>query len=129
MTMIDTRTHGMIDYAVGVLLIVAPFILGFATGGPGMWVPIIIGLLVIGMSLFTDYELGLISRRISMRTHLAMDMATGFVLLASPWVFGFAHIIWWPHVLVGVAEIGIAAMTQRVPADRAALPHAGSARR
>ena len=35
--MIDTRTHGIIDYITGALLIVAPYLFGFATGGIEQW--------------------------------------------------------------------------------------------
>lgn len=118
---LDTRTHGIIDYVVGVLLILAPFILGFADGGAAMWIPILVGLVIIGQSLLTDYELGVL-RKIPMSTHLGLDMAAGAVLLVSPFVFGFAEVIWWPHVLVGAAEIGIALVTRRVPGYRS-VPH------
>jgi hypothetical protein len=128
MKVLDTRTHGIIDYVVGVLLILAPFILGFATGGPAMWTPIIIGLLIIGQSLLTDYELG-VMRKIPMSTHLGIDMAAGAVLLVSPFIFGFADLIWWPHVIVGAAEIIIALVTKRVPGYRTAPQREASARR
>jgi hypothetical protein len=119
MKVLDTRTHGIIDYVVGVLLILAPFILGFANGGAAMWTPILIGLLIIGQSLLTDYELG-VMHKIPMSTHLGIDMAAGAVLLVSPFVFGFADLIWWPHILVGAAEIVIALITKRVPGYRTA---------
>ena len=35
--------HGVIDYVLGVLLILAPFALGFADNGPAQWVPITLG--------------------------------------------------------------------------------------
>ena len=34
MRIISTRTHAVIDYAFGLLLIAAPYVLGFANGGP-----------------------------------------------------------------------------------------------
>lgn len=41
MRFISTRVHGVVDYLMGLLLIVAPFLFGFATGGSAQWVPII----------------------------------------------------------------------------------------
>lgn len=110
--MTPTRVHGIIDYVVAVILIVAPFVLGFADGGPAQWVPILIGLLTIASSLLTRYELGVV-RVIPMPGHLLIDILAGIVLLVSPWLFGFADRIWWPHALFGVLYIVTPLLTQR----------------
>lgn len=110
--MIDTRTHAIIDYATGALLIVAPYLLGFATGEVVQWLPQIIGIAIIVMSLMTRYELS-VTKMIPLNVHLGVDIATGILLAASPWLFGFADVIWWPHLLVGLMEIVVAMMTRR----------------
>jgi hypothetical protein len=115
MRFIPTRVHGVLDYLVGVLLIAAPWLLGFATGGAKMWVPIILGAAAIVYSLFTDYELGLV-KATPMPVHLGLDILSGVVLAISPWLFGFAAIVWAPHLIVGLLEIGIALLTQPQPA-------------
>jgi hypothetical protein len=104
----------MLDYVIGALLIVAPWLFDFANGGPEQWVPIILGAGVIVYSLMTDYELG-VMKVIPMPTHLMLDIAGGVVLAVSPWVFGFADTIWWPHLIVGLLEIGAGVMTQTRP--------------
>jgi len=114
MKFIGTRAHGYIDYIVGVLLIAAPWILGFYRGGAESWVPIILGAGIILYSLMTDYELGM-AHMISMRTHLTLDVIGGLFLAVSPWLFDYADYIWEPHVIVGILEIGVAIMTRRVP--------------
>lgn len=111
---ISTRTHGVLDYVMGAILIVAPFLLGFADGGPAMWVPVILGLSAIVYSMLTNYELGLVGA-LSMRTHLALDFASGAILAASPWLFGFDAWVWVPHLVLGIAEVGASLLTQRVP--------------
>src|SRR4051812_36546137 len=116
MRVIPTRTHGMLDYVIGVLLIVAPWLFGFSDGGAKMWVPIILGAGVIVYSLLTKYELG-VMRVIPMPTHLLLDIGGGIILAASPWLFGFADEIWWLHVIVGILEIGAGLMTQTVPSE------------
>lgn len=113
--MIDTRTHGILDYATGALLLAAPYLFGFATGGIEQWLPQLLGAMTIAMSLFTDYELS-ISRAIPLRVHLGMDMVSGALLAVSPWLFGFAGLIWWPHLLVGLVEIVVPMLTRRAPA-------------
>lgn len=110
--MISTKTHGIIDYFTGILLIAAPYLFGFATGGIEHWLPMVLGATTIVMSLMTNYELALF-RKIPLRAHLGVDMASGALLAVSPWLFGFANIIWWPHLLVGLMEIIVPLMTRR----------------
>jgi hypothetical protein len=110
--MINTRTHGIIDYLTGALLVVAPYLLGFATGGIEQWLPQILGAMIIVMSLLTNYELSL-AKVIPLKVHLAVDVAGGVLLAASPWLFGFADVIWWPHLLVGLMEVVVPLITKR----------------
>lgn len=114
MRFIPTRVHGFLDYGAGLLLIVAPWLFGFADGGAETWVPVILGIGVIGYSLFTDYELGMV-RTLPMATHLMLDIAGGIVLAVSPWIFGFADDVWVPHVILGLLEIGAGLMTRTTP--------------
>lgn len=118
MRFIPTRIHGMLDYGMGIILILAPWILGFADGGPEQWVPVVLGVSVILYSLITNYELGVV-RVLSMPTHLGLDVAGGVVLALSPWLFGFADDVWLPHVIFGILEIGAGLMTRTVPSDLA----------
>lgn len=114
MQIIPTRVHGILDYAMGLLLIVLPWLLGFADGQAAQWVPVIVGLAVIIYSLFTDYELGLV-RLIPMPVHLGIDALGGLFLAASPWLFGFSSQVFWPHLIFGILEIGAALCTYRRP--------------
>jgi hypothetical protein len=118
MRFISTRTHGVLDYVVGALLIVVPYILGFADGTAAQWVPQALGLVAIGGALMTDYELG-VMRVIPMPVHLMIDIGSGALLALSPWLFGFADKVFWPHLLVGIMEIGAGLMTRTVPEDAA----------
>jgi hypothetical protein len=118
---ISTRAHGVIDYLMGGLLIVAPYLLGFADGTAAQWIPQIVGAALIGASLLTDYELGIV-RMIPMPVHLGLDVAAGLLLAASPWLFGFADRVWLPHVIFGLAEIGAGLMTRTVPETTAGTP-------
>jgi hypothetical protein len=118
MRFISTRTHGIIDYIVGALLILAPFVLGFATGGAAMWVPIILGAAIIVYSLMTAYEMGA-TATISMSTHLWLDVAGGVFLAISPWLFGFSGLVWAPHLIVGLLAIGLGLTTHTTPAKTA----------
>jgi hypothetical protein len=127
MRFIPTRVHGMLDYATGALLIALPYLLGFADGTAAQYIPQILGAGAILYAVFTDYELGLV-RAMPMPVHLFLDVASGMLLAASPWLFGFADRVWVPHLVLGLFEIGAGLMTRTVPStpaaageDRAAL--------
>ena len=79
---------------------------------------------MIGLALMTDYELGA-SRQIIMRTHLTIDLISGALLAASPWLFGFNEYVWEPHLILGILEIGASLFTKTVP-SRERRAHLGS---
>src|SRR3954469_10518973 len=118
---ITPRMHGMLDYPVGVILIAAPWIFGFSdVGGAAVAVPIVVGVLVLGQSLITNYPLS-VARLLPLRMHLMMDVVAGLFLAVSPWLFGFADEgtnAWLPHLLVGLGLVAAGLMTERVPQQR-----------
>jgi hypothetical protein len=115
MRFIPTRIHGVLDYVVGIILILASSLLGFRRGGAETWVPVTLGVAALVYSLLTRYELGLI-KVIPMPVHLTLDVLSGVVLVISPWLFGFAHLVWAPHLILGLFEIAAGLMTQLHPA-------------
>lgn len=117
MRFISTKAHGVMDYLMGMLLIASPWLFDFARDGAETWVPVILGAGAIIYSLLTDYELG-ISRTISMRTHLTLDLLSGIFLAASPWIFGFNEYVYLPHLILGILEIGASLATERTPSAR-----------
>jgi NADH dehydrogenase len=118
MRFLPTSIHGAVDYLSALLLISAPFVFGFAYGGSAQWLPILIGTTVIGYSLLTDYEFGAV-RRIAMKGHLVLDGGLGVLLAASPWLFGFADRVYWPHVLLGLFSVVMSLVTETDVRNRA----------
>lgn len=116
MRFIPTKIHGCLDYLTGALLIAAPWLFGFADGGAAQWVPVLLGIGVFIYSPLTDYEWGVASI-IPMPAHLGLDILNGIVLAASPWIFGFADTVFWPHLLLGLFEIA-AGLTTRTARGR-----------
>ena len=52
------------------------------------------------------------------------DAVIGIFLAVSPWLFGFADRgvnAWLPFLLIGLAELGVAGMTNPMPGDRSLL--------
>jgi hypothetical protein len=93
-----------LDYAVALALIVVPLLLGFE--GAALLVPLLLGMATIGYSLVTAYELGAVAA-IPFRAHLVLDFLNGALLAASPWLFGFAAEVFWPHLLAGLLELAV----------------------
>lgn len=111
---ISTRAHGIIDVGMVVLLLAAPYLLGFANGTAAQYVPMAIAVAIAGVTLLTRFEWGAMPV-IPMPMHLMADIGAGVLLAASPWLFGFSDTVKWPHVIVGLLEIGAAAMTKTQP--------------
>jgi hypothetical protein len=122
MRFIETKTHGYLDYIMGLLLITSPWIFDFAMGGAETWIPVILGAGMIVLALLTDYELGVV-RKISMRTHLTIDLISGALLAVSPWLFSFADDVWEPHLILGLFEIGASLTTKLHPTNETTHHH------
>ena len=118
MRAISTRTHGVLDYVVSVLLILAPWLFGFsAAGAAAVAVPVAVGMAGIVIALLTRYELGA-ADIIAMPVNLQLDAGFGAFLVISPWLFGFAGEIWWPHVVAGLIALGGSVLTRTGPINR-----------
>jgi len=120
--MIPTKTHAGMDYAVGLLLIASPWLFGFADESTSAtWIAVLAGVAMLGLSMITDYEGGLLTRLVPMRMHLMTDAGLGLLLAVSPWLFGFADEgtnAWLPFLAIGLGEIASAAITDPEPAKR-----------
>jgi hypothetical protein len=114
MKIIPRNIHGIIDYIVGVALISAPWSLGFADGGMATYVPVALGIGTLFYSILTNYEVGVV-KLIPFRIHLTLDVLSGLLLAASPWLFGFASHVYLPHVLIGAFEIVAGFTTKNEP--------------
>jgi hypothetical protein len=109
----STRLHGIIDYGLGLLLILMPFVVGLGTGAAGLTM-VFVGVALLLVALFTDFELGL-TPRVQMPVHLWVDGLLGLLLAFSPWLFVFYQTTWSYHVALGVILMVIAFLTHTVP--------------
>ena len=114
MRFIPTRVHGLIDYIWGLVVGTAPWVFGFADNGPATYVAWAFGVGAILYSLLTDYEVGLLPV-IPVRIHLPLDVVAGAVFAASPWIFGFAGRVFWPHLLFGLFSVVAGLTTETIP--------------
>lgn len=117
-SMIPSKVHAVLDYLMGMILIAAPWLLGFADNTAATILPVVLGASTFVYSLFTDYEYSMV-RMIPFKAHLTLDFASGVLLLVSPWLFGFSDRMYLPHVILGAIEIGAVLMTKPKPVTEA----------
>lgn len=91
------------DYTLGVLLLIGPWLFGFSDSLLASIVTKAFGAVIIALSLSTDYDLALM-RRIPYAFRLGLDVAVGGLLIATPWIFGFAETTWIPHLVIGTVQ-------------------------
>lgn len=77
---ISTRLHGWIDYGAAISL--GGLVIGGALSGRARRVAAVATAVPVGYFLMTDYEAGLVGR-LSMRRHLALDVAEGLLLCGA----------------------------------------------
>jgi hypothetical protein len=114
MRFIPTRLHGIIDYVWGLSLLASPWALGYADVAPAKWLALVVGVGAILYSMITAYELGLV-RILPMPLHLILDGAGGAFLAASPFLFGFADRVYWPHLCFGLFSVVASLITRSDP--------------
>jgi predicted transporter len=112
MKIISRKLHGGLDYASALILIVSPWLFNFEDVSAAKTVAIAAGILILAMSLLTNYEAGAM-KMIPMSMHLNADVLLGIVLLLSPWLFGFSDQTYLFHVIMGLFAIGSGLMTTR----------------
>jgi hypothetical protein len=116
MRFIPTRFHGMLDYVVGLILIVSPWLFGFSDVTTATWIIVAAGIAALIQTIFTDFEVGII-RKIPMQSHLMVDFGLGVILALSPWMFNFADQVYMPHLVGGIFSILASLTTHRVPSE------------
>ncbi|MGZ4597114.1 MAG: SPW repeat domain-containing protein [Actinomycetes bacterium] len=79
--------HGLLEYAMGCLLIAAPFLFGFdATAATAA--AVVIGLVLLAFTASSALPTGLVPS-ISVGVHVTVDLVLAALLVASPFVLGF----------------------------------------
>ncbi|KYF79761.1 SPW repeat protein [Sorangium sp. So ce296] len=87
MKLMSPRLHGYVDYAIVVLLALAPLALRF--GPVPTAVSYVTALTHLVVTLLSDQPLGA-ARKIPFPVHGALESSLGVGLIASPWLFGFS---------------------------------------
>jgi hypothetical protein len=107
----------MVEPLIGVLFILAPFLLDFDHSS-AKTLSIVIGVVILISGMTTRWRLSLL-KLIPLRMHFMTDVLIGIVCLAAPFVLGFsdetAALVFF--LVMGVGELGAAFMTAWEPSD------------
>ena len=79
--------HGLVEYGVGALSIVAPFLFSFDSD-PAKVISILLGAAIIVMGFVTESPTG-VSRSMPIASHVVLDYVVSLFAIVSPFVFGF----------------------------------------
>ena len=108
MRFIPAKLHGILDYSVALALAVGPFLLGFE--GIALYLAVAGGIGLFIYSLITDYSVS-VQRVLPFQVHLMFDFVAASVLVAAPFLFGFAQVETAFYLTIGIAVIAVVLVT------------------
>lgn len=112
--MLSIKTHNVLDYVAGLLLLVVPSLAGFADIDAARNVFVFGGLALIGYSLCTKYEFAL-WKKLPLGPHMVLDVALGVAIMAAPFLFDYRYLLSGSqevvHYLMGLAPIALVVVT------------------
>lgn len=130
--MISLRVHNILDYVIGAVLIIAPWVFGFGEVAMARNLFLFGGVALIVYSLLTNYYYS-IAHVIPLGVHMTLDVLLGVLFILAPALFGYRAFLtngqYAVHVVLGVAAVGLVALTRprteaaKTPAERAAIDH------
>jgi len=123
MHLLSKRAHGVLDYLLGVIMVVSPWLFGFSNWTMASCVVILMGCSLIGYSVFTAYELS-IAKLIPFNVHLTLDLFSALFLFVCAFWVSFRHPIAWPLLIFAVIEIATVIFTG-YESDREPTRHIG----
>src|SRR3954464_2102452 len=114
--MISIRTHNILDYVGAAVLILCPFLFGYADVVAARNVFVLGGFIWAIYSLLTNYEFSIV-KLIPLGAHMVLDVLVGLFYILAPSLFSYrAFMTNWQyalHFIVGIGAIGLVAITKR----------------
>jgi len=111
MKLINSKMHGILDYVLVFMLSIAPYMFNLDEESIHCRVLMVTGLLLLLVSLLTDFEFFLI-KVFTLKTHLIIDILLGIFLVTSPFTFDLSGRSIVPHIVLGIAIISVSLFTK-----------------
>jgi hypothetical protein len=89
MRLIDSKTHGFLDYLGAALFLTAPVLFDFV-GTPAERISVTTGTIYLGLTLLTAYPLGIL-KAVPFTVHGWIEVAMALTVLFMPWMADFAY--------------------------------------
>lgn len=114
--MFSLKVHNILDYVIGAILVICPYVFGFSNVHAARNVFLVLGFGLIGYSLLTNYRYSVV-KAIPVSTHMALDVLLGIVLMLSPTVFRYSSRLNGAevglHFILGFGAIALVALTNQ----------------
>lgn len=117
MRFVTPELHAIMDYAMSLLLIISPFILGYNNVEAAAMVTMVLGLIALVLTLMTNFRFAVI-KIIPLKWHLFYDFFGGLFLFFSPWIFDFYGQVFLPHIVFGFLQMLASVTTSTSRKDR-----------
>jgi hypothetical protein len=120
--MMSLRTHAFLDYIGGAILILSPFVSGFADLDIARNVTVLSGFILILYSLFTNYEGGML-KILPLGVHMTFDVILGAFIFMAPWILNYRDFLTlgqeYLHYALGIGAFLLVAFShEKTEADR-----------
>ncbi len=111
MRFINDSLHGALDYIVAVVLIVTPFLAGFAGHSQAaLGLSVAAGVTLFLYSLLTDYSYS-VRQLIPFKVHLGIDFAAGIAFLIATFLLVFSGLVQAYYLVMGAGMILVVLFT------------------
>lgn len=111
---ISTAVYGVLNYIIALTLIATPWLFDLVhVSNAALFLPIYIGWLQLIMAIFSRSEMGFI-KQFPLTIHNVLDVAMGFVLMVSPWLYVYSPKVW-PEVILGAILFCMGLFTKKSP--------------
>lgn len=118
---ISTTFFGYFNYLLAVVTMASPWLFASAdgtqfqhVGGAALFFPFMFGWFQVLMAIFSRSKAGMVGI-FPIQMHCTLLTITGFVILMSPFLYGFHARVWQPHVVLGAIILFVGVFTVGSP--------------
>ncbi|NBL64123.1 hypothetical protein GV828_02790 [Flavobacterium sp. NST-5] len=110
MKIITSKTHAIIDYIIGIIMLCIPTFMNFPDDSLVCRILVIPALLLLLTATLSEHEINL-ANFLSRQLHLKIDVVIAAFLLFSPIIIGLSHSF--PHILFGMLILANIVLSKR----------------